>query len=249
MKESAKLIEALKRILKSKGVTYSRLAKHLGLSESSVKRIFSEGSFTLVRLEQICEVAGVTLAQLTKVAEAGSSSEATFLDEPQEKALAEDPKLFAFFHLLVNGQTPEQIARGYRVSEPEKLRILGKLSRLRLLEFLPQKGVRVLFGRNVKWLPRGPLIRMYLEPIRDEFFRSAFEKDREMMRFVLGRLSPQSFAQLKKKMQKLLQEYEELSELDQELPRGQAEETALLVAYRPWSFSRFQVLSHLEKRQ
>jgi transcriptional regulator with XRE-family HTH domain len=248
MREAERMIEALKRVLKSKGVTYGDLARALKVSEPTVKRVFSERSFTLYRLEQICETVGISLGQLAKLADSSSSAEAVVLTEGQEKALASDPRLFAFFHLLANGQSPEQIARGYRVSEPEKLKFLSRLSRLGLIELLPGKGVRLLFNRHFRWSASGPLMNLYQKPIRDEFFCSAFEKDHELLRLVLGRLSPQSFAQLRKKFHKLLLEFDELNEMDRDLPKGEAEDMAILIAYRPWAFSKIRALGNLPKR-
>ena len=48
------LISTLKRVLKTRGVTYADLAERIALSEASVKRLFSQGTFTLERLEQVC---------------------------------------------------------------------------------------------------------------------------------------------------------------------------------------------------
>ena len=45
------LVDALKRLLKAHDVTYARVAAGLGLSEASVKRMFSRRDFTLQRLE------------------------------------------------------------------------------------------------------------------------------------------------------------------------------------------------------
>ena len=45
------LISTLKRVLKTRGVTYADLAERIALSEASVKRLFSQGTFTLERLE------------------------------------------------------------------------------------------------------------------------------------------------------------------------------------------------------
>src|SRR5690606_20745269 len=50
MSETAAIIEALKRDLKRRGLTYRDLAKKVGLSEASVKRVFASKSFTLQRL-------------------------------------------------------------------------------------------------------------------------------------------------------------------------------------------------------
>ena len=47
------LIDSLKRVLKSRHVTYAVLAQRIGMSEASVKRLFSQRTFTLNRLEQV----------------------------------------------------------------------------------------------------------------------------------------------------------------------------------------------------
>lgn len=248
MEETQRLVETLKRVLKSKGITYKKLAVGLALSEASMKRVFAEGTFTLDRLARVCEAAGLTLGQLTRLAENRLPAEAELLTEAQETALADDPKLFSFFHLLMNGHRPDAIARKYDVSGGDKTRMLGQLSKLALLEWKDGDRVRLLVDRNMKWSSRGPLMRLYLRPIQEEFFRSSFEKDREQMRFVLGQLSQPAFAQLRKKVQKLLQEFDELNESDRETAREGTEDMAILIAYRPWSFSKFQVLKGLKER-
>ena len=48
------LVDALKRALKSRGITYSALAARLGLSEAGVKRMFSKHDFTLQRMDDVC---------------------------------------------------------------------------------------------------------------------------------------------------------------------------------------------------
>ena len=52
------IVDALKRMLKGRGITYANVAAGLGLSEASVKRMFSRRDFTLQRLEDVCRVAG-----------------------------------------------------------------------------------------------------------------------------------------------------------------------------------------------
>ena len=47
------LVDALKRALKGKGITYAAVAEGLGLSEASVKRMFSRRDFTLQRMDDV----------------------------------------------------------------------------------------------------------------------------------------------------------------------------------------------------
>ena len=50
------LFVALKRELKSNGLTYISVANHLGLTEASVKRMFSREDISLKHLDNICKV-------------------------------------------------------------------------------------------------------------------------------------------------------------------------------------------------
>ena len=90
MADITHLTDALKKFLKSRGMTYGALARRLNISEASVKRMFSTGSFTLRRLGQICEVLELDFFDLAKLF--------GFKDKPQfavddEKAIATPPKV------------------------------------------------------------------------------------------------------------------------------------------------------------
>jgi transcriptional regulator with XRE-family HTH domain len=67
MAQAESLVNALKNLLKARGITYAQLAKGLGLSEASVKRIFAERSFTLERLDQVCTLLGIQISDLARM--------------------------------------------------------------------------------------------------------------------------------------------------------------------------------------
>jgi DNA-binding Xre family transcriptional regulator len=50
-------VDTLKQELRKQRITYRRVSEALELSETSVKRLFSEEAFSLKRLEKICEPA------------------------------------------------------------------------------------------------------------------------------------------------------------------------------------------------
>ena len=62
--EIAHVIDTVKRQLKAQGKTYQDVARHLKLSEASVKRLFSSERFTVERLAEISGFLGFTLAEL-----------------------------------------------------------------------------------------------------------------------------------------------------------------------------------------
>src|SRR4249919_1794848 len=95
------LIAALKRQLKAQGITYARLAQSLDLSEAAVKRMFSRQALSLVRLEQICAVLGIGLAELAIESRQGQATLAE-LDAESEDALVRDPALLLALYLVLN---------------------------------------------------------------------------------------------------------------------------------------------------
>lgn len=48
-------------------MTYAELGLKIGLSEASIKRIFSQQTFTLSRLDEICQALGVSLFKLVEM--------------------------------------------------------------------------------------------------------------------------------------------------------------------------------------
>ena len=66
MAHTGVLVDALKRELRLRGITYAALAPRLGLSEASVKRMFSRRDFTLRRLDDICRCAQIEFSELAR---------------------------------------------------------------------------------------------------------------------------------------------------------------------------------------
>src|SRR5687768_10733054 len=107
MNETKRMIETLKRCLRSRGMTYRSLGRSLGLSESSVKRLFAHESFTLNRLERICSALDMTVADLVRMTSGTPTTEPYSLTLEQERVLASDSSLLACFYLLLNGRSVE----------------------------------------------------------------------------------------------------------------------------------------------
>jgi DNA-binding Xre family transcriptional regulator len=64
MRQTNLIVETLKRELRKQGINYQQVAQQLDLSESSVKRLFAERSFTLTRLVQVCELLNLEFSDL-----------------------------------------------------------------------------------------------------------------------------------------------------------------------------------------
>jgi len=57
------LVAALKTELKAAGITYADLAKHLGMAESSIKRVFAKADMSLSRIDEVLRVLNMDFAK------------------------------------------------------------------------------------------------------------------------------------------------------------------------------------------
>ena len=67
MAQTRELIKTLKTALKAHGKTYADVAIELGLTEASVKRLFSKQSFSLDRLDQVCHMMNIEITDLVQL--------------------------------------------------------------------------------------------------------------------------------------------------------------------------------------
>jgi transcriptional regulator with XRE-family HTH domain len=233
MAQARALIEALKQVLKSRRITYAQVARRLGMSEASVKRVFAKQRFTLDRLDKICGVLGIEITDLAKMVE----HEAEGVDQltlQQEAEIAADPKLMLVAVNALNHWTLDEIVDRYAISKIECIGLLARLDRLRIIDLLPNNRVRVIVGRNFSWRPDGPLQRYFRDQLEANFFGSRFDGKGERLAFVSGMLSRNSNAVIQQHMRRLETEFTELHNQDADLPLDERFGTSLLIAVRPW---------------
>jgi transcriptional regulator with XRE-family HTH domain len=239
MHQASQLVSALKKLLRAKGLTYRDIARALQLSEASVKRIFANESFSLRRLEEICQFLDLSLYELARLAAHEDRRPTSTLTVEQETALAEDPQLFSYFYLLVNGWIPSRIKRRLRMEELQSNMALLKLNRLKLIELFSRNRVRLLTARTIAWRKNGPVRRQYEQQVRDEFLGVDFDGAGGQLKFETAELSESSAKILQRRIDKLVAEFHELAEVDVALPDEQRRSVGFLVAARPWVFSLF----------
>lgn len=239
MAQAESLVNALKNLLKARGITYAQLAKGLGLSEASVKRIFAERSFTLERLDQVCTLLGIQISDLARmvVAEQPVPSRLT---EEQEKKLVADPKLLLVAVHALHQWTLDEIVSSFAMSQAECIRLLARLDKLGILDLLPNNRIRVRVAPDFSWLPGGPIQQYFRAQLRNDFFNSHFDKPGEKMIMVSGTLSEEGNAAVQRAMNRLSAEFLAAHQQDLALPLERRTGSAMIVALRPWSPAHFQ---------
>ena len=241
MAHSAALVDVLKRELKARGVTYASLARHLRLSEASIKRMFSRGDLTLKRLDEICACAQIDFSELAR----GLARRETLLSRlthEQEKEIVADRKLFLVAVCALNQVTYDQILERYEIAPAECIRLLTKLDRLKFIELQPGNRIRLLVARAFSWLPDGPIQRFFNEHAHTEFFRSRFNRTDEFLLVLNGMLSKASAALLLDRLKRVAREFSERQGDDAHLPLGERSAMSLLVALRHWELEAFAEL-------
>jgi len=118
MGQPSDLIEVLKKGLRERGLTYARVAEGFGISESSVKRMFSLQNMSLERLAQVCALMSLEITDLLELARA-AEVRVVELTEEQERTLVSKPKLPLAAILAINNWTASAMLEAYEFSEPE----------------------------------------------------------------------------------------------------------------------------------
>jgi transcriptional regulator with XRE-family HTH domain len=249
MAQTQQLIDALKRILKAHGLTYSDVAGHLRLSEANVKRLFSKRSFTLERLDQVCQMMGMEISDLVQeMNERAAANAISGLTLEQEAEIAGNIELLLVTVCVLNRWTMPEIIDRFHLTEAQCIQHLAKLDRLRLIELLPKNRVKVLVARNFKWQENGPIQCFFHEKIEADFFSSRFDHQDERLLVVNGMLAESSNAVFQRKMEHLAREFDELNDDDAKLPLEERIGTTVVIAMRPWSYGLFDALRKQEIR-
>ena len=233
------LLDTLKTELRRRRVTYARVGEVLGLSESSVKRLFSEGDMSITRLQKICELADLDIGSLSALSEE-SRRQLKALPLEDERTLVGDEKLLLLAVHLMNGWSYQRVLNTYHIEPAEGQQSLTRLDRMKLIELHPGNRVRVLISPDFQWLKGGPIQRFFEKSVQGAFFESGFSGEGEMRMVLNGWLSMQSIKGFHDNIRRLAREFEAQKQTDKAVPLSERKGTTLVMAVRPWALEIFE---------
>lgn len=236
MSQIDQFLGSLKRSLKAKNVLYRDLAKALNLSESSVKRILSNKSLSLERLEEICRVADISFSDVVKSANLEEGSQFHTLSDEQEKALAENARLLHYFMMLQDGKTPQKVEREYQIAAAESKKYLFQLDRLNLIELHPRDKVKIKRQGFLRFRRDGPVGKALFEQTKTNYLNYDFSRPEDYLRFSFLKISPSTMTKYKTKLEKLMLEMQEESRFEGE-HNVPVTDVGVLLSFRPWQYS------------
>lgn len=248
MRQAARLLETLKKCLRVRGITYADVARALRVSEPSVKRMFSRGTFTLERIEEILDLLEMDLFEAARMSRGmrGGPAELTL---EQETALAKDERLLSVFWLLLNEWRYSEILEAFSISRNELTLAFARLAKLKLIDWGAEERVRLRVAKDFRWRAGGPVKKAYGKRVTREFLEGRFDAPLELLRFETREMSAESAAVLKRRLERVVAEFNDLAEVDAGAGAGRGIGVALLVACRPWQFSVVNALKRRALRQ
>lgn len=236
MSQTTQWINTVKQCLKARGITYKDVANSLQLSEASIKRLFSEHSFSMQRLEQVCRMMDMSFSDIARMSDLKYEERQTILSANQEIALAADAILLSYFYLLLNGWKTGRIAKRFELNEHRQTRLLAKLDRLGLIELQPRNRVRLLTARRIQWRRDGPVRRLYEREVKQAFLKDSFSEGAAHYGFESAELTPESARLILRRIRRVTREFDEMAEMDVNLKPSEKRGYGLMVALRPWAY-------------
>jgi DNA-binding Xre family transcriptional regulator len=235
------VLEVLRAELRAASITYKALAERIGMSESSVKRMFGQKDMSLSRLAEICKAAGIALEDVLRRA-ADARPHADTLTLTQEKSLVANPRLLLVGICCLGHWSLEQVIETYRLTEAECIRCMAELDRLGLIELKPLNRYSLRVSNAFRWLPDGPVQQFFREHVVADYFRGRFDGAGETLMCLPARLSMASAHELAQKIQQLAGELARLHRNDRKLAPEERDGFTLLVGFQSWEFAAFTAL-------
>ena len=234
------VFDGLKMHLKARKMNYADLARALKISEATVKRIFATRNCTLERLDKICELLEVDLAELAR---SGPREDRLVnrLTPSQEEQLLADPALLLVAVCAIQQMRVEDITALYALSEAKCVQLLVRLERLGILELHENNRIRLRLARTFAWNPDGPIMR-YAKSQTGDFFDHRFDGPGEFMRMVTVRVSAEGRVALLRRLEQVAREYDEQHRADARLPLDGRHALSVLLAVRYWEPPLFKKL-------
>jgi transcriptional regulator with XRE-family HTH domain len=238
MSSTRDLVDALKAELKAAGLTYAELAAQLGMSESSIKRMFSQADMPLSRIDEVLRVLRLDFTDLARrVADAAPPRRE--LTAEQERAVVADRRLLLVAICCLSQWTAAQIQATYTIGEAELVLHLAALDKLGVIELRAGNRYRLLLDKTFRWRPDGPLMRYFRAQVVADYYGGGFDGEGESLILVHGEMGAGGSRAFSERLARLAQDFARQHTADQRLPADRKRPYTLVLGMRSWLFAAF----------
>lgn len=230
------LLRTLKELYRGRGLRHEDVATALDISKMTVKRYLSGKGLSLAILERLCQLADISLLELSELATQSDQASMQPLSAAQENALAENQGLAFLLHLLMTGWTPSEIQAELQMADHVLVGTLGHLDRLGFIDLLPGNKVRLRTIRHIHWAHNHRLKSSFDRHLK-QHFNKGFDHPDVVWRYRLVKLSHASVLRLEALFEEWSRTADALSQDDRKLPADQCRWHGVLVAAQPVDLS------------
>jgi DNA-binding Xre family transcriptional regulator len=213
--ETSRIQEALKVLLKKRGISYPVLARELGVSLPTMKRMLNAEDLSIERLSRICEAINVSLHDVLELTRK-PQSDLHFFSAEQERFFARNPHYLHYFLVLHGeGKSPDEIEKLAKISRRSTYRYLTVLAEMGLVHVEGRKA-RSRVNGLIGWDESGPLgVAVSRRSIRQMTERMTGDASVEAFVEVSGRmLSPDEYEAMKADFRALVAKYRRVSKIN-----------------------------------
>lgn len=232
--QTARLLQILKRLFKSRGLRYADIASALGLSLTTLKRRLTGAGLTIPFVEALADLVDATLPELFELANANADTRDRRLTLEQENALHADFRLGFIFSRLQLGWSAREIQDECSIPEIRLIPYLVQLERLGLIDLFPGNRIRLKTTREIEWRKHGPMWRSVDRYLKDVFTMTDSGDVELSRRIAVVRLSAPSVAQIDRLFHDVQTEIRRLAQDDRRVPTDEKTWYALLLGARPF---------------
>lgn len=208
----------VKKLLKKQGLGYADLAKELNLSLAAVKKLMSQGDFTVSRLERLAKLFEFTLFEFMTIANK-SAIEPYEFSQMQEEVFVKNPRALHFLLLLGAGFSLNEVSKRLRLTVSQVNSFLFLLDKVNAIELKLGTKHRLLARGPFKMRPTGILRSKYFHRFTKHLISLVEQKPAKealQIPFELY-LSRQLFQSFKADLTALYERYRSLSRIDHEI--------------------------------
>ncbi len=231
----------LKTHLKSKKLSYRKIAQRLKMSESNLKRIFSTRSCGLQQIAKICAAAEIPFFDLIKTA-ATNEVPIYQLSREAEEFFAQNLDHFIFFRNLSAASDPDIFIRNSGVTKLKLNSYLTSLEKLKLLKS-SRTGVKLEHSGYLNFSSKSPLLKRLTEKWVPWFFQRVVhnqERNGYTLKLMSTGLTREHRAQLIEELGQLLERYILLGATDQSIGSRDFESVGICIGVGPHRIGFFE---------
>lgn len=178
---SMKIIQTIKKELKSKGVTYKDIALYMKMTEAGVKKLLSKDDISFNKLKLICDLLQISPVDLLSVVDESETETHTF-SEKQIKFFLNNKQYFHFFMKIAYEQkNPRVIQAEYKLSAKSLSHYLKALENIGLIKRHPYDRTQIVGGIPLAIKTKGTELEMLKYEIAFEQLQNLKEKKSEAL--------------------------------------------------------------------